>query len=600
MSCTEVEDVQNLATSFENLGRPPTTGITKLGRSKSLKNLASCRESVGTFSMGTRRKSRSSISLKTLSSTKAASTGNNKVEGKLVPSYIPQVPMKPSYAPQNPFFSFHDSAEDKSQPEFCSKCSSEHLPRDSCPFIFSDTYLSKVVRSYIPQVPREVVPSLIPSYVPHKSFFSFHDGAKVKSQHEFCSKCSLEHCPLQACPYISCAICFRTHNSWGCPYEDFLPQGADFDRVNCMAVCAFDGGLIDEEKWACTWCHGKIAKLTAKYTAARFKALRDYDLKFPEKWMPCTEAEDVRKLAISFENLGRPLSVGMKKSKSLKNLASCNESSGSFSPGTRRRSRSSSSLRTLPSTGDNTIGNNKVESKLVPSYIPQVPSEVVPSFRPSYAPHNPFFSFHDSAEDKSQLEFCSKCSLEHLPRDSCPCIFSDIYLSKVVPSYVPSEVVPSLRPSYVPDKSFFNFHDGAKDESEPEFCSKCSLEHLPRQACPYISCAICFRTHRNWGCPYENFLPQGADFNRDNCMVVCAFDDAGVFDEEKWACTWCHGKIAKLTAKKCCICLKFADHCSYECPKDVDRAARFKALRDYDLTFPKKWVPCGDYLVEEE
>ncbi|CAA0833249.1 Unknown protein, partial [Striga hermonthica] len=74
MSCTEVEYLENLATSFVNLGRPPTTGITKLGRSNFQKNLASCRESVGTFSLGSgMRKSRSWTSLKTLSSTKAAS-----------------------------------------------------------------------------------------------------------------------------------------------------------------------------------------------------------------------------------------------------------------------------------------------------------------------------------------------------------------------------------------------------------------------------------------------------------------------------------------------------------------------------------------------
>ncbi|GER49016.1 cysteine/Histidine-rich C1 domain family protein [Striga asiatica] len=491
MSCTEVEDVQNLATSFENLGRPPTTGmnmnsrlnisdfergITKLGRSKSLKNLASFRESVGTFSMGTRRKSRSSISLKTLSSTKAASTGYNEVESKLVPSYIPQFPsevvpsFKPSYAPHYPFFSFHDSAEDKSQPEVCSKCSLEHLPRDSCPFIFSDIYLSKVVPSYVPHVPSEVVPSLIPSYVPDKSFFSIHDGAIDESQPEFCSKCSLEHLPRQACPYISCAICFRTHKNWGCPYENFLPQGADFNRVNCMVVCAFDhASLFDEEKWACTWCHGKIAKLTAKYCciclnfadhcsyecpkdvdrAASFKALRDYDLTYPKKWVPSFGYVDT-----CISKQGNLLSY----------------------------------LQTL-----------------IEANVPK---------KPSRAPQNPFFSFHDSAKDKSQ----------------------------------------------------------------PEFCSKCSLEHCPLQACPYISCAICFRTHNSWGCPYEDFLPQGADFDWVNCMAVCAFD-GGLIDEEKWACTWCHGKIAKLTAKY--------------------PAATFKALRDYDLKFPEKWVPCGDYLAEK-
>ncbi|GER32598.1 hypothetical protein STAS_08673 [Striga asiatica] len=187
MSCTEVEDEQNLATSFENLGRPPTTGITKLGRSNSQKNLARCyldMKSLPSFMW---------------SSTKAASAGNNKVESKLVPSYIPQVPgevvVPPFVPPPNPIFSFPGSFKDKSPPEFCSKCCLEHLPRQACP----------------------------------------------------------------------CTICYRHHIYRRCPYLSILPQGAEFNRVYFTAVCAFDDpGEFDEEKWACTWCHRKEAKVRCK------------------------------------------------------------------------------------------------------------------------------------------------------------------------------------------------------------------------------------------------------------------------------------------------------------------------------------------------
>ncbi|GER54637.1 cysteine/Histidine-rich C1 domain family protein [Striga asiatica] len=215
--------------------------------------------------------------------------------------------------------------------------------------------------------------------------------------------------------------------------------------------------------------------------------------------MSCTEGEDVQNLATSFENLGRPPTIGititkLSRSKFEKNLAS--ESVGTFS-----------------------LGNNKVESKLVASYIPQVPSA-----------HNPIFSYHDLAID----------------------------------------------------------------ESPPVFCSKCCFDHKPRQACPFLYCDICYRTHKNWGCPYESILPQGAEFDRVNFTAVCAFDDSGQFDEEKWACTWCRRKVAKLNRKYCCICEEdFVTHCSYECPKDVERAAVLKASRDHDLAFPKKWASKG-------
>ncbi|GER49021.1 NAC domain-containing protein 8 [Striga asiatica] len=235
---------------------------------------------------------------------------------------------------------------------------------------------------------------------------------------------------------------------------------------------------------------------------------------------------------VRFAGDGGLLETGITKlgrSISLKDLASCLESVGTFFPGT-RKSRSSISLETLSSTKAASTGNNKVESKLVPSYIPQVRPLLHP-----YVPHTPVYSFHDIA----------------------------------------------------------------KDESPPELCSKCCLEHLPQQACPVILCTICNKTHRNWTCPYERILPQGADYNRVRFTAVCALDDGGEFDEEKWACTWCHGKVAKLRLKYCCICMCHTDHCSHECRKDVVRAARFKALRDYDLAFPKKWVPYGDFLAEK-
>ncbi|GER32601.1 variable lymphocyte receptor A diversity region [Striga asiatica] len=279
--------------------------------------------------------------------------------------------------------------------------------------------------------------------------------------------------------------------------------------------------------------------------------------------MSCTEVEDVQNLATSFENLGRPPTTGITKlgrSNSLKNLAGWRESVGTFSLGTRRskpwssfslktlsstkaasagitklgrsnfqknlasksvgtfslgtrmrKSRSWPSLETLSSTRAASAGNNKVESKLVPSSIPQVSGGVVVSLFVSAAQSNPIFSF-----------------------------------------------------------------------PPPEFCSKCCLEHLPRQACP---CTICYRHHIYRRCPYESILPQGADFNRVYFTAVCAFDDPGEFDEEKWACTWCHRKEAKVRGKRCCICM--GRHCPYECPKDVVTAAQYMALREYRLAFPK-------------
>nr|XP_011462569.1 PREDICTED: uncharacterized protein LOC101307481 isoform X2 [Fragaria vesca subsp. vesca] len=118
------------------------------------------------------------------------------------------------------------------------------------------------------------------------------------------------------------------------------------------------------------------------------------------------------------------------------------------------------------------------------------------------------------------------------------------------------------------------------DEGPCLRCDVCSKEHP--------LCDICYKVHHYELCPYFHRVPQGATFD-PGYEIICGCGN--IFNEDKWACTFCGGSIAMLKAKYCDICRSWKLHSTYECLKDEVRAAMYKSDRDKQLSLVRKWIP---------